>query len=140
MLSRFIARFTRPVPAFACACILLFAVAGSAYSQTPTPTPSSGPAPVATASPSPSPIAAPRVVKVEGNLELDDLIRVEVENLSEWAKQNDPSKLVPFINGRSIHGNYPEEIHATMNVLHFHLELTSENRGAWVDLLGEPPG
>jgi len=140
MLSRFITRFTKPVPALACACIVLFAVAVSAYSQTPTPTPTPGPTAVATASPSPSPVAAPRVVKVEGNLELDDLVRVQIDNLSEWAKHNDASKLVPFINGRSIHGDYPEEIHASKNQLLFHLELTPENRGAWVDLLGEPPG
>lgn len=138
MLRPFRSSFSKQLMTLGCACILLFAVAGSAYSQTPTPTPS--PTPVAAASPSPSPIAAPRVVKVEGNLELDDLIRVQVDNLSEWVKHNDASKLVPFMNGRSIHGNYPEEIHTSTNHLHFHLELTPENRNAWIDLLGEPPG
>src|SRR5262249_18028820 len=36
--------------------------------------------------------------------------------------------------------NYPEAIHASQNHLQFHLHLTQQNRGAWIDLLGEPPG
>ena len=48
----------------------------------------------------------PRVIAVEGNLELDDLIRVEVDHLSEWAAaKNDPAKLVPYLNGLAIRGN-----------------------------------
>jgi Flp pilus assembly protein TadG len=47
---------------------------------------------------------------------------------------------VPYLNGRPISGNYPEEIHVAKNHVHFHLHITPENRDAWVDLLGEPPG
>lgn len=100
-----------------------------------TSSPSSSPDPSA----SPTPPRMPRVVKViAGHLELDDIIRVEVDNLSEWAAENDPSKLVPYLNGRAIRGNYPEEIHVSENHLQFHLQITPENKDTWVDLLGEP--
>lgn len=80
----------------------------------------------------------PRVIKVEGNLELDDIISVEVEGLDEWAAKNDTSKLVPFINGRAISGNYPEAILPSKNHLQFHLQMTKDNKDVWIDLLGEP--
>lgn len=75
-----------------------------------------------------------------GHLELDVVIRVEIDHLAEWATKNDASKLVPYLNGRAIRGGYPEEIHANKNHLHFHLRITPENKAAWVDLLGEPNG
>jgi hypothetical protein len=86
-------------------------------------------------------VVQPRVISMEGNLELDDLIRVEVDHLAEWAAaKNDPSKLVPYLNGLAIRGNYPIEIHTEKNHLHFHLRITPENKGVWVDLLGAPTG
>jgi hypothetical protein len=110
------------------------------FAQSPTPASSppttNNPAP--TNSPSPAPLVAPKVVALEGNLELDDLIRVEVEHLNEWALQNDATKLVPYLNGLAIHGNYPAEIHASQNHLQFHLQSTAENRQVWIDLLGAP--
>jgi len=84
--------------------------------------------------------ATPKVIKVEGNLELDGIVRVQVENFTEWAETNDATKLVPFLNGRAIRGNYPEEIHPDHDRLHFHLEMTPENKEVWTDLLGEPDG
>jgi hypothetical protein len=119
--------------------LLLIALAGSARAQTPTPTPT----PPATATPSPAPSPSPpppKVVAIEGNLELDDIIRVRVDNLAEWTDTNDPSKLIPYINGRGIRGNYPEEINASDNDLYFHLEILPENKATWVDLLGAPEG
>ena len=80
----------------------------------------------------------PKVTQVEGNLELDDIIRVHVDHLAEWAATNDASKLVPYLNGRAIRGNYPEEIHASQNQLYFHLNITPESKNVWIDLLGEP--
>ena len=118
-------------------CLLL--ITGSAAAQSSTPGPASTPAP----SNSPSPtrtIAPPKVVALDGNLELDDLIRVQVDNLDAWADTNDPSKLVPYLNGRAIRGNYPAEINAGINELHFHLEILPENKSTWVDLLGAPEG
>jgi len=109
-----------------------------ARAQTPTPTPASSPSPLA--SPTPAPVSSPKVKGAEGHLELDDIIRVEVDHFAEWAAGNDPTKLVPFINGRAIRGNYPEEIHPDKNRLHFHLEITPENKEVWTDLLGTPQG
>jgi hypothetical protein len=82
----------------------------------------------------------PKVVSLEGNLEADDLIRVQVDDLAEWAANpaNNPAKLVPFLNGFAIAGNYPEEIHLSRNHLHFHLRITKENKKVWIDVLGAP--
>ena len=77
---------------------------------------------------------------LEGHLELDDIIRIEVDKLSEWALTNDATKLVPYLNGRAILGNYPEEIHASKNHVQFHLQITPQNKDVWIDLLGEPSG
>jgi len=120
--------------------------------SSPVTTPALQSAPSATGSPStsqttnPQPAApplAPRVTKViEGHLELDAIIQIEVDHLAEWMNTatNDPKKLVPFINGRAVRGNYPEEIHSSRNHLQFHLEMTRENKDVWTDLLGEPAG
>lgn len=80
------------------------------------------------------------MVGIQGHLELDDLVTVEVENFADWADNNDATKLVPFINGRALKGNYPEEIHADHNRIHFHLEITPESKEVWTDLLGAPAG
>ena len=108
----------------------------TAFAQQPTAQPS--PTPQPTASPSPSPVPKPRVIRFIGNLELDDIIEVNVENLEQWAETNDASKLVPYINGRVIKGNYPEELHLARGRLIYHLEITSQNKEVWTDLLGAP--
>src|SRR5215813_1427967 len=109
------------------------------HAQSPSPTPTAAATSRPTPAPSASPLsAAPKVIGVEGNLELDDLIRVEIDHFSEWAANNDTSKLVPYLNGLAIHGNFPAEIHASQNHLQFHLQNTAENRKVWIDLLGEP--
>jgi hypothetical protein len=115
-----------------------FAWITKATAQTPSPAVPTSEGRPATGSASPSSPSAPKVIGVEGNLELDDIIRVEVDHLKEWTTQNDPSKLVPYINGLAIRGNYPEEIHASTNHLHFHLQITPQNQKTWVDVLGEP--
>lgn len=115
----------------------------AAQTASPTPAPNSStsplpaPAPSATSTP---PAPQPKVIAYQGHLEIDDIVQVEISNLADWAKTNDVSKLVPFLNGRAIRGNYPEEIHVSKNTVHFHLHITPANRDAWVDLLGEPPG
>jgi len=97
-------------------------------------------APAASPQASPSPAPSPKVIGITGHLELDDIVRVEVEHFTEWVATHDATKLVPFINGRAIRGNYPEEIHPDKSRLHFHLEITPENKEVWTDLLGEPKG
>ena len=119
-------------------CLVLIVLSGGAAAQTATPTPT--PAPTSASSPTPATVAPPKVTAIEGNLELDDIIRVHVDNLAQWAATNDPSKLVPYLNGRGIHGNYPEEINASDNEVYFHLEILPENKMAWIDLLGAPEG
>ncbi|HXM34101.1 MAG TPA: hypothetical protein VN920_02860 [Pyrinomonadaceae bacterium] len=87
--------------------------------------------------------SSPKVTKVvEGHLELDEIIQIEVDHLSEWMNTatNDPKKLVPYINGRALRGNYPEEIHSSRNHLQFHLEVTPQTKDVWTDLLGAPTG
>ncbi len=68
--------------------------------------------------------ARPKVMSVIGDLELDDIIEIYIENLEKWAEKNDATKLVPYINGRAIKGNYPEELHVERGRLIYHLEIT----------------
>jgi hypothetical protein len=122
----------------------------SKASSSPAVTPDPGTPSSASSSPSPTPAngsqnivstAQPKVTKVVGgHLELDDIILLEVDHLTEWmnTETHDAKKLVPYINGRAILGNYPEEIHSDKNLLQFHLELTPENKDVWMDLLGAP--
>jgi len=124
------------------AALLLFVFA-QATTRAQTPSPSVSPSPAPTPSPAISSTPSePKVIAVEGNLELDDIIRVKLDHLNEWAMnpQNDTTKLVPYLNGRAIQHNYPEEINARLNELYFHLEILPENKSTWVDLLGAPEG
>jgi hypothetical protein len=118
--------------------------AGQTTTSQPTATPTRNeviPGPVATPSPLQIPDAAkPKVIKLEGNLELDDLITVEIDHFAEWATTHEATKLVPFLNGLAVRGNYPQEIHAEKNRVHFHLEITPQNKKVWTDLLGAPAG
>jgi hypothetical protein len=126
---------------FAFAALLLLALV-PAMTSAQTPAPTASPLPTASPTTLPTPTASPKVIAIEGNLELDDIVRVKVDHLHEWAMdpRNDLSKLVPYINGREIDGNYPEEINASLNELYFHLQIQPENKGTWVDLLGAPEG
>ena len=123
--------------------LLLFAVPTVPAQDDPakpdqSPAPANSPQPAAAQpSLSPTPIR-PKVLRVLGNVELDRIVEVHVENLEKWAASNDVNKLVPYISGRAIKGNYPEELHLERGRLIFHLESTPENKDTWIDLLGEP--
>jgi len=93
-------------------------------------------------SPSPTPHPPPRVVSVTGNLELDDIIELRIDHLEKWDEneKNDAAKLVPYINGRAIKGNYPEELHIDRGRIIYHLEIIDDNKEVWTDLLGAPSG
>ena len=122
-----------------------FAIIGLETSRAQTATPSPTPVPIASPAPatSPSPsatVAHPKVTGIEGHLELDSTIKVEVANFSEWAATHDATKLVPFLNGRAVRGGYPNELHPDSRRLSFHLLITPENKKLWVDLLGAPHG
>src|ERR1700682_2842122 len=129
-------RETKILPIFFFALIAFLPGAGSVKAQTSSPTPTAAPS----VAPTPAPAPSPKVAAVEGHLELDEIIGVEVEHFSEWAATHDATKLVPFINGRAVRGNYPEEIHPDRNRLHFHLEIKPQNKELWTDLLGAPHG
>ena len=123
---------------------LLIIVAMSVTAQTPddqpTPSPTATPAGEPAASPSPTPIT-PMVTQVLGNVELDDIVEFRIPDLEKWTlanDANDATKLVPYINGRAIRGNYPEELHLEKGRLIYHLEITPENKKVWIDLLGAP--
>ena len=131
--------------------LLLTAAVVFAQAPSPTPTPQDDAAqsqqPSATATPGPSPVVTakiiPRVVSMLGHLELDDILEVKVENLDQWTQaneNNDPAKLVPYINGRAIKGNYPDELHVDRGRLIYHLRVLPENKEVWIDLLGAPDG
>lgn len=114
---------------------------GAATPAAAAPSPLPAPAANSQASPAASPSPSPKVTGITpGHLELDDIVDVDVEGLAEWAAINDTSKLVPYINGRAITGNYPEAILPSKNHLQFHFEMTPENKKVWIDLLGEPNG
>ena len=120
--------------------LLIIAALSVAAQETPdnqpTPSPTATPTPI----PSPTPIQ-PKVTQVLGNVELDDIVEFRIDNLEEWTLANeahDATKLVPYINGRAIRGNYPEELHLEKGRLIYHLEITPENKNVWIDLLGAP--
>jgi hypothetical protein len=116
--------------------------AGTVNAQTASATPAPSPSPQAAeaARTAPTPVLPPKVKAIDGHLELDTIVGVEVEHFSEWAATHDATKLVPFINGRAVRGDYPEEIHPDRNRLHFHLEIKPQNKELWNDLLGAPRG
>lgn len=121
--------------------LLIIAAMSVAAQETPNNQPSPSPTATPAVSPSPTPDQAPKVTGVIGNLQLDDLVEVQVSNLDKWAQAaeaNDASKLVPYINGRAIRGNYPEELHLETGRLIYHLEITPDNKKVWIDLLGAP--
>src|SRR5258707_2265210 len=115
---------------------------GAVIAQTASPAPAPGPSPqvAEAARTTPTPAPPPKVKAIDGHLQLDEIIGVEVEHFSEWAATHDATNLVPFINGRAVRGNYPEEIHPDRNRLHFHLEIKPQNKELWTDLLGAPHG
>src|SRR5215510_5166013 len=131
---------------------LLFITASTVLAQGTSQQASQSPAATGSAQPAASPTqpntaeptvtavttVKPRVISMVGSLELDDIIEIDIENLEKWAETNDPSKLVPYINGRAIKGNYPEELHLERGRLIYHLEITPDNKEVWTDLLGAP--
>lgn len=81
---------------------------------------------------------SPKVTGVSGRLEVGKEVVFTVTHLSEWAQTHDPQKLVPFINGRSLKGLYPEQVDLSNNQILFHLERTPDTKRVWNDLFHEP--
>ena len=81
--------------------------------------------------------SAPRVVRLEGGFGVGYIVRVDIENLAAWAAAgHDATKLIPYINGRGLYGNYPIEVDTAANEVHFELSVTSKSRETWIDVLG----
>src|SRR5262249_31901558 len=79
--------------------------------------------------------------KVYGDIAPGSTISVIVTNLFEWSRlahENDPTKLLPLINGRQLNGLFPSETFLRSGRLSFHLAITEANRDAWTDLLRKP--
>ena len=82
--------------------------------------------------------AAPKVVGFSGEMRIGREITVNVMKLSDWARNNDPQKLVPYLNGRPLKGLHPEQVDLSTNKLRFHLRVPAESKQVWADLLHEP--
>ena len=80
----------------------------------------------------------PRVTAVNGRIEVGQTITVDADHLSDWSANNDPRKLVPYLDGKALTGIYPEEVNLSENRLLFHLQRTPESRNEWRNLLHEP--
>jgi hypothetical protein len=121
-------------------------VAVNAQQPTPQPTPATqpgGPQPTSPAQPAsvpPTPPLQPKVTNLEGDLQADELIKVDIEHLSEWAKTNNAAKVVPYLEGIALYGDYPIEVNTIQNHLRFHLRVKPENKQSWIMLLGGPKG
>jgi len=114
-------------------------VGAQSPSVTPTPTVAATPAPATSPSRTATTVGnPPKVTGIDGHLELDSIIKVEVANFSEWAATHDATKLVPFLNGRAVRGGYPNELHPDRRRLRFDLLIMPENKHRCIDLLGAP--
>lgn len=80
----------------------------------------------------------PRVMAVNGRIEVGQIITIDVDHLSNWSASHDPRKLVLYLNGRALTGLYPEEVNLSENRLIFHLQRTPESKQEWENLLHEP--
>ncbi len=80
----------------------------------------------------------PKVIKAAGRIEIGREITFTVEHLSDWAATGDPSKLVLFINGRSLDGLYPEQTDLSQNTIQFHIRKTPNSKRVWTDLFHAP--
>jgi hypothetical protein len=86
-------------------------------------------------------IAPAKVTKVYGEIAPGNNISVMITNLLEWSrrsKDNDATKLLPFINGRQLNGLFPSATYIRTGRIAFHLAITELNKDAWTDLLRRP--
>ena len=126
-LIKSVGEFVRDCLGVALAGVML-AVASAAMAQTQ----------ATGVAPGPADISQPKVTGMSGRLELGREITLQVDHLSAWAVNNDPQKLVLFLNGRALKGLYPEQVNLAANKLLFHLRRTPEARVVWNDLFHEP--
>ncbi len=72
---------------------------------------------------------------------LNDTITLQVTNLGDWldkdASKRDAHKLVIYLDGRPLKGNFPVAVNRGQNKLTYHLELTSTSKSGWVAQLSQ---
>lgn len=93
--------------------------------------------------------AAPVVRAIVGELEIDRIIEVQVDHLSDWnlsvggptavrpgpASVHPAWQLVPYLDGRVLSGVTPLAVDLGRGRLQFHLRITEANRDNWTHLL-----
>ncbi len=89
----------------------------------------------------PSAPALPRVIALHGDLQLDHIIELRIDQLQAWSLRagggaNAAWGLVPYIDGRALTGLTPLAVDLGQGLLQFHLRITPENRDTWTHLLG----
>lgn len=82
----------------------------------------------------------PIVTAVSGNPEVDAVITVSVANLQQWSTfpDEDPWKLVPYLNGLPVDATYPVSVDFSRGRLAYHLRINEKNSTTWKDLLAPP--
>jgi hypothetical protein len=114
--------------------------------KSPAPSPK---APGTESSPAGSPAGSatpiPKVTKVIGLIALHKTLEVDCDGLKEWAKTNDPAKLVLYLDGTVMKGLIPKIDRANAGQLFFKLErfaasdaTAADNTKAWDTLLSRP--
>jgi hypothetical protein len=95
------------------------------------------PAQAQSAAPQGADAGRPRVVQLQGELEADRVLLVQVAGLSEWAMTpgHAPWRLVPYINGLPLQGLYPAAVNLRAATVQFHLRITPENQATWMRVL-----
>lgn len=80
------------------------------------------------------------VTKIKGKLELDQSIKIQVENLEKWVEdpKNDYSKFILCVDGNALNGLVPSLIDDNKK-LRFDLKRTAESRDGWTAILRRKP-
>jgi len=100
-------------------------------------------------SPAPPALPTPHVTAIVGELEVDRIIEVHVDQLEDWnlalggpaathagpASLHPAWQLVPYLNGRALSGVTPLAVDLGRGRVQFHLRITERNRDTWTHLL-----
>ena len=127
-------RFAALARTLGCSLALLATLRLPAATPPPAPAPA---APAQPAPPAPATPAVPKVLRLDGSFGVGNVVQVQVDNLATWvAAGHDANKLVPFINGRALIGEYPVEVHNSDKEVFFQLDVTPANRDVWLSVMG----
>jgi len=72
---------------------------------------------------------------------LGDTIAVEVGGLKDWIEKDpskpDPYKLIPYLDGWPLTGNYPSAVESAQNKLVYQLQISPKSKNSWVEQLSQ---